>query len=389
MSLFLTYGLRNLFVRKLTTTMTVLGMGLVVFVFAAVLMLAHGLEETLVDTGSPDNAIVVRAAASAETVSIMSRDQAGIARTQPEVALKADGTPVATNELIVMVNLSKRKNGDAGNVIIRGTTPDIFVLRSGIKLTAGRMFTPGTSEIIVGKRAAENFKGCALGEHITSALRDWNVVGVFDAGGTGFDSELWGDVEQIQQVFKRPIYSSVTLRLKDPAQFDALKKRLEADPRMTVDVKRERQFYTEQSQATATFIRVIGLLVSIIFAVGAVIGAMITMYASVSNRTVEIGTLRAIGFSRTRILGVFLIESVWLSILGWVVGVIAASAMSLVTVSTTNWDTFAELAFSFALSSRILIGSLVFSVVMGLVGGFLPAVRASRARIVESLREAA
>jgi len=389
MSLFITYSLRNLFVRKLTTTLTVLGMGLVVFVFAAVLMLAHGLEVTLVDTGSADNAIIVRAAASAETVSIMSRDQAGIAKTQPEVALSADGSPIATTDLIVMVNITKRKNSDAGNVIIRGTTADVFTLRPNIQLISGRMFTPGTSEIIAGLRSAENFRGCGLGEHITAANRDWTVVGILDAGGSGFDSELWGDVEQIQQAFRRPIYSSVTARLRDPAQFDALKKRLEADPRMTVDVKREQQFYTEQSQATATFIRVIGLLVSIIFAVGAMIGAMITMYASVSGRTVEIGTVRAIGFSRTRVLGVFLIEAVWLSLLGWLVGIVAASSMSLVSVSTTNWDTFAELAFSFTLSSRILTGSLIFSIVMGLAGGFLPAVRASRAKIVESLREAA
>lgn len=388
MSLFLTYSLRNIFVRKLTTTLTVLGMGLVVFVFAAVLMLAHGLEETLVETGATDNAIVVRAAASAETVSILSRDQAGVVKTQPEVALKADGSPIATNELIVLINISKRKNDDPANVVIRGTTRDVFDLRPNIRLVSGRMFTPGTSEVIAGRRVSENFKGCGLGEHVRAAMRDWNVVGIFDAGGAGFDSELWGDVEQVQQAFRRPIYSSVTVRLKDPARFDALKTRLEADPRMTVDVKRERQFYIEQSQATASFIRVIGLVISIIFSLGAMIGAMITMYASVSSRTVEIGTLRAIGFSRSRVLAVFLIEAVWLSLIGWLIGLAAASAMSFVSVSTTNWDTFAELAFSFALSSRIVIGSLVFSILMGLAGGFLPAVRASRARIVESLREA-
>lgn len=388
MGLFLGYSLRNLLVRKLTTTLTVLGLGLVVFVFAAVLMMAHGLEETLVETGSPENVIVLRAAASAETVSIMSRDQAGVVKTQPEVAVHADGSPVATNELVVLVSLHKRKNDDPANVVIRGTEPGVIGMRANIKLTSGRMFTPGTSEVIAGRRVAENFQGCGLGEHVTFAARAWNVVGTFDAGGSGFDSELWGDVEQVQQAFRRPIFSSVTVRMRDPAQFPELKRRLESDPRMTVDVKQERQFYTDQSKVTATFIRVIGLVISIIFSVGAMIGAMITMYAAVSSRTIEIGTLRAIGFSRARVLAVFLTESIWLSLIGGGIGLVAVSFMSFVSVSTTNWGTFSELAFSFALSPRILTGALLFSLIMGLAGGFLPAVRASRAGIVESLRDA-
>jgi putative ABC transport system permease protein len=387
MTLFLSYSLRNLLVRKLTTVLTVLGLGLVVFVFCTVLMLANGLEQTLVETGSPDNAIVLRSAATAETVSIMSRDQAGIIKTQPEVAVNDNGTPIATNEIVVLININKRKNNEPSNVIIRGTTNDVFTLRPDVKLVDGRMFTPGTSEVIAGKSVAENFKGCGLGESVKFAMRDWTVVGVFDAGGAGFDSELWADVEQVQQAFRRPIYSSVTVRLADPAQFSAMKERLEADPRLTVSVKRERQFYSEQSQATATFIRVIGLVVSIIFAIGATIGAMITMYAAVANRTVEIGTLRALGFSRLRVLGVFMTESVWLALLGGAIGLIAASFMSFVQVSTTNWDNFAELAFGFSLSPGIIIGTLIFSILMGLIGGFLPAVRASRFKIVNSLRE--
>ena len=388
MTLFFQYSLRNLFVRKLTTTLTILGLGLVVFVFGAVLMLANGLEQTLVETGSPNNAIIVRASASSETVSIMSRDQAGVIKTQPEVTVKADGSPIAANELVVLINLNKRKNNDPSNVIIRGTTADAFVLRPEIKLVAGRMFVPGTSEVIAGVAVAENFKGCGLGEFVDFAMRKWTVVGVFDAGGAGFDSELWADVEQVQQAFRRPIYSSVTVRMNDPAQFSAMKTRMEADPRMTVTVKREQQFYFEQSEATTTFIRVIGLVVSVIFGAGAVIGAMITMYASVANRAVEIGTLRALGFSRLRVLGVFLTESVWLSLIGGGIGLLAASAMSFVQVSTTNWNTFSEIAFDFALSPGIIAGIIVFSLLMGILGGFLPAVRASRAKIVESLRQA-
>jgi len=386
MGLFLNYSFRSILVRKLTTTLTVLGLGLVVFVFAAVLMLAHGLEETLVETGSPDNVIVVRAAASSETLSIMSRDQAGIVKTQDEIAVDTEGKPLAVSELVVLINLNKRANNDPSNIILRGTTAEAFALRPTIKLTAGVMFTPGTSEVIAGASVAGNFKGCGLGESVQFAGREWQVVGLFDADGAGFDSELWADVEQVQQAFRRPIYSSVTARVRDGTQIPVFKNRLESDPRMTVTVKNEQQFYAEQSRATATFIRVIGLVVSVIFSLGAMIGAMITMYAAVSNRTVEIGTLRAIGFSRGRVLSVFLSEAIWLSLVGGAIGIAAASLMSFVTVSTTNWDTFSELAFGFRLSPQIILGTILFSLGMGLLGGFLPAVRASRARIIESLR---
>ncbi len=261
-------------------------------------------------------------------------------------------------------------------------------LRENVRLVAGRMFTPGTSEVIAGSAVSENFAGCGLGESVSFSGREWTVVGIFDAGGAGFDSELWGDVDQVQQAFRRNIFSSVTVRLRDAAQFDQLKARMESDPRMTVDVHREKEYYANQSRATSTFIRVVGQVISIIFGLGAIVGAMITMYAAVANRTVEIGTLRAIGFSRGRILFVFLLESLWISLLGGAVGLFAASFMSFVQVSTTNWDTFSELAFNFALSFEIIIASFVFAIAMGMIGGFLPAVRASRARIIESLRAA-
>ncbi|HWO58154.1 MAG TPA: ABC transporter permease [bacterium] len=389
MGLFLSYTWRNLTTRKLTTALTVLGMGLVVFVFAAVLMLGHGLQETLVATGSTDNAIFVRDGANTETISLVMRSDAQIAKTQSEVAVNAEGKPIAVNEIVVLINTTKREGGDAANVIIRGTNDNVFELRGElVRLTAGRMFTPGTSEVIAGSAVAKNFTGCGLGESVSFAGREWTVVGTFDAGGAGFDSELWGDVDQVQQAFRRNIYSSVTVRLRDPALFEQLKQKMESDPRMTVDVHQEKEYYAKQSQATTTFITVVGQVVSFIFGLGAIVGAMITMYAAVANRTIEIGTLRALGFSRGRILFVFLLESIWIALLGGAVGLVAASFMSLVQVSTTNWDTFSELAFSFALSPQIVVSSLIFALVMGLVGGFLPAVRASRAKIIESLRAA-
>jgi putative ABC transport system permease protein len=384
--LLLRYSFGSLLARRLTATLTILGMALVVFVFAAVLMLAHGLEKTLVDTGSSDNVIVTRKAANTETVSIMSRDQASILTTQGEVAVQEDGTPIAVKEIVVLISADKRKSGDAGNVIIRGTSATAFVLRPDVRLVEGRMFAPGTSEVIAGRSVARNFKGCGLGEKLKFAGRDWLVVGVFDAGGTGFDSELWGDADQVQQSFRRPIYSSVTMKLREPARFTEMKQRLEADPRLTIDVQRERAYYAKQSQASATFIKVIGLAVSILFSLGATIGAMITMFAAVANRTVEIGTLRALGFTRATVLRVFLAESLLLGLLGGVIGVGAASLLSVISVTTTNWTTFSEVAFGFVLSPGIAIGALVFASLMGTVGGFLPAVRAAQSGIVDSLR---
>ncbi|HUU45914.1 MAG TPA: ABC transporter permease [Acidobacteriota bacterium] len=387
MGLFLGYTLRNLTVRKLTTGITIVGLGMVVFVFAAVLMLTNGLKQTLVETGSDNNAIIVRAAANAETVSIIGRDQAGVVTTQPEVALDADGKPLAVEEIVVLVNIDKRHGEGLANTIIRGTTDNVFHLRENIRITAGRMFTPGTSELIAGHAVSQNFKGCELGGQITFAGRTWTIVGLFDSDGSGFDSELWGPIEQVQQAFRRPIFSSITMRLTDPARFDQLKTRLEADPRLTVKVEREKKFYADQSQMTTIFLDMIGMIISVIFSLGAVIGAMITMYGAVANRTVEIGTLRALGFSRRLVMAVFLVEAVWIALLGGVVGVAAASLMSFVTVSTTNWGTFSELSFSFALSPAIVGSALAFAAAMGLIGGFLPAVRASRLRIVNALRE--
>jgi ABC-type antimicrobial peptide transport system permease subunit len=316
------------------------------------------------------------------------RSDAQVAKTQTEVAVDAEGAPIAVNEIVNLIRANKRGSGEAANLIIRGTEPMAFKLRPEVRLLEGRMFTPGTSEVIAGRAPSRNFQGCALGEHLRFAERDWTVVGIMDAEGTAFDSELWGDVNQVQQAFRRSIFSSVTVRLKDPAQFDPLKARMESDPRMTVDVKREKEYYASQSAFMSSFIRIMGIIISIVFAAGAMIGAMITMYAAVANRTAEIGTMRAIGFPRRRILFVFLVESLMISLLGGALGLFAASWMSLARISTTNWDSFSELAFSFVLSPSIMIQSLIFAVVMGLVGGFLPAVRASRANIVASLRAA-
>ncbi len=380
------YPLRNIGARRLTTALTAGGMALVVFVFAAIQMLEAGLRATLVETGSWDNVVLIRKGSQTEVQSAIGRDAASIVASQPEVATGADGAPLVASETVVLINLLQERDGRPGNVTIRGVAPASLGLRPQVRLAAGRMPRPGSSEIAVGSSITRRFRGARLGDRMRFALRDWTVVGILDAGGTGFDSEIWGDADQLLQAFRRTLYSSVVLRLRDPAAFEGLRSRLEGDPRLALEAKRETRFYAEQSEAMATFLRVLGTTLALIFSIGAVIGAMITMHAAVASRVPEIGTLRALGFGRGSVLGAFLLEAALLGLLGGAAGLAGASFLRLVTVSTTNWQTFSELAFGFELTAAIAARSLLFGLGMGVAGGALPAVRAARLGIVDALR---
>lgn len=382
----ISYSIRNLWTRRLTTALTAGGMALVVYVFATVLMLEAGLRATLVETGSYDNVLVTRRSANSEVQSAVDRAQAMVLETRPEVANAPDGTPFVSKEVVVLITLAKRDGGNRSNVVIRGVGAHGLELRPAVRLVEGRMFRRGSSEIVAGRSIAERFEGAGVGEKLRFGLRDWTVVGVFDAGGTGFDSEVWGDADQLMQAFRRTSYSSVLGKLADPDAFAGFRDAVESDLRLTVEAKRETQFYAEQSEALANFIRILGLTLSVIFSVGAVIGAMITMYSAVANRTREIGTLRALGFRRGSIMAAFLAESVALALVGGAAGLGLASLMQFFTISTTNWQSFSELAFSFALTPSIVAQSLAFALAMGVVGGVLPAVRAARLNIVDALR---
>ncbi|MEO8507232.1 MAG: ABC transporter permease [Betaproteobacteria bacterium] len=384
----LSYIARNLMARRLTTVLTAGGMALVVYVFATVLMLAAGLRETLVGTGQPDNVIVIRKGSQSEVQSGVSRGTASIVESLPLIATGPDGTKLVSKEPVVLINLPKRDSGKASNVVIRGVTSHGLTLRPQVTIAEGRTFRPGTSEIIAGQSIAAGFRGAAIGETLRFGQRDWTVVGVFDAGRTGFNSEIWGDAEQLMQTFRRQAYSSIIFRLVDADRFDDLKRGIESDQRLQVDVKRESQFYADQSEQLAKFISYLGTTISVIFSIGAIIGAMITMYASVASRTAEIGTLRALGFSRSAILVAFLGEALLLGFVGGVAGLIAASFMQMVPISTTNFQTFAEIAFTFTLTPFIVLASLAFALLMGFIGGFLPAARAARLKIVDALRAA-
>jgi putative ABC transport system permease protein len=386
--LLFSYSFRNLLARRLTTTLTGSGMALVVFVFASIVMLAEGLEKTLVDTGSFDNVIVLRRSAGSEVQSGIERNQASIVETQPEIAMGKKGKRLIAKEMVVLITLQKRETEIAANVVIRGISESSLEMRTQVKLIMGRLPRPGSSEIMTGRSIAERFKGAGIGQTLFFGMRAWGVVGVFDAGNTGFSSEIWGDVDQLMQAFRRPVYSSVIFKLADPSAFETVKQRIEGDPRLPIEVKRETTYYREQSEMMARFLRILGFSLTLIFSTGAVIGAMITMYAAVANRTAEIGTLRALGFNRRTILTAFLLESLLLGLIGGCLGLFFASFLQFFTVSTTNFQTFSELAFNFSLTSEIVYKALGFSMVMGLVGGILPAVRASRLEIVEALRAA-
>ncbi|UJS17347.1 MAG: ABC transporter permease [Candidatus Jettenia sp.] len=386
MSIPVSYSLRNLSTRRLTTTLTTLGMALVTFVFATTLMLAEGLRKTLVNTGSYDNVIVLRRASNSEIQSGIDRYQASVVETQPEIAIGENGQRLVSKEMVVIINLQKRRSEKPSNVTIRGISNQSLFLRQQIKLVKGRMPKMGSSEIAVGESIARRFKGCDIGEKLYFGMRNWTIVGIFSAGNTGFSSEIWGDTDQFMQAFRRPVYSSITFKLHDYAEFNKLKERIENDPRLTLEAKREVKYYADQSELMTKFLSILGLSLTAIFSIGAMIGATITMYAAVANRISEIGTLRAIGFQRMSILVAFLMESMLMSFIGGSLGLFFASFMQFLTISTLNWQTFSELAFSFTLTTEIAYKSIIFSLIMGFTGGVLPAYRASKMNIVEALR---
>ncbi len=380
------YSLRNLWIRRLTTSLTIGGMALVVFVFAAVLMLAEGLQKTLVDTGSDDNVVVTRKSAGSEVQSAIDRVQASIIETQSGIAVDADGRRMVAKEIVVLIALPKKSTNKPSNVVIRGIGDKSLALRRQVKISEGRMPFSGSTEIIIGKSIAKRFKSGKVGEVLRFGMRDWRIVGIFDAGNTGFSSEVWGHADILMQTFRRQAYSSVIFRLQNPSEFEIIKQKIESDPRLTLEARKETKYYRDQSEMMAKFLRILGISLTVIFSLGASIGAIITMYAAVANRITEIGTLRALGFRRRSILLAFLFESLFLGLIGGLAGLIFASFLQFYTISTMNWATFSELAFSFELSPDIIWKSIIFSLTMGLTGGMLPAIRASRINIVEALR---
>jgi ABC-type lipoprotein release transport system permease subunit len=385
----LSYIARNLWVRRVTTALTAAGMALVVYVFATVLMMTEGIRATLVATGQPDNVMVLRKGAGAEINSGITRGQAAIIETLPGIATDAEGRPLVSKEPVVLNNLPKRGSGKPSNVTMRGTSTTGLALRPQVRVVEGRMFRPGSTEIIAGRAIAAGFAGVQPGAMLRFGGREWLVVGLFDAERSGFDSEIWADAEQLMAAFRRQSFSSVVFRLADADEgYARVEQLISGDPRLTLEPKREVTFYADQSRALANFISYLGTALAVIFSIGAVVGAMITMFGSVAARVGEIGTLRALGFRRGAVLAAFLLEALLLSLVGGVLGLAAASLMQAVDISTTNFATFSELAFQFKLTPGIAVQAMLFALAMGVVGGFLPAWRAGRLKIVDCLRAA-
>jgi ABC-type antimicrobial peptide transport system permease subunit len=381
------YSYRNLLVRRLTTLLTAGGMGLVIFVFATVLMLAEGFQQTLITSGSPQNAVFIRRSAETEVQSIIERKDAAIIESFSQVAVDKDLRRLAAREAVFLISLPKKETGSPSNVQVRGVTHGISLeLRPQIKIVAGREFNAGSSEILIGRNIAKKFSIAGLGGAINFVGRTWTVAGIMEAGGTAFDSEIWGDVDTMMGAFRRSVYSSILIRMRDPSDLPELKETVLKDPRLVEEARREDQYYEAQSELMARFIRILGISLTLIFSLGAMTGSMITMYAAVAARTSEIGTLRALGFRRVFILLAFLAEAVFLSLLGAGIGLVAATFMNRLTISTMNWTTFSELTFSFLLNRSIIASSVIFAIVMGTVGGLLPSIRAARMNIVSALR---
>jgi len=386
----ISYSIRSLARRPLTSVMTIGGLSLVVFVFAAMLMLSRGVHDAMAKNGSPKNAMILRDGATSEAMSSVSRDQFRLLQASPEIAADAQGAPLLAGEVVVIGNLP-RSGADAdehgANVGVRGIMPASLAIRDTVRVVKGRLPRPGTLEVMVGSAVEGRYKGSRLGESLSFARREWPVVGVFSAAGSAFESEIWGDQQTLADAYNRQGFTDVVLRLKDPGALPALSARLAADPSLsTLKPWREDLFFDAQSETLRQFIVGLGAFVTVIFALAAGFGATVTMYSQVANRLREIGTLRAIGYRRFPVLSVFLREAILLSVLSGVIGMAAASLLSLASFSTLNNQSFTQISFHFHFGPDVALSAVIFSLAMGLLGGFVPALSAARQGIVNAVR---
>ena len=388
MTIPIVYNVRSVKARWTSTIVAVAGIAGTVGVFIAMLSLARGFRATLVSSGSADNALITRAGATSEMTSGVSLDSVKIIQDAPGIARGADG-PLLTPEAVLMAPIPLRSTGTDANVELRGVAPNVFAIRSNVKIIEGRMFRPGLSELIVGKNAKATYSGLTLGSAIGLGSARWQVVGIFDAGGSAFDSEVWGDAHLLNGAYKRPdtFSQSVTVHLASPAALQQLRDTLTADPRLNVDVTREIDYYAKQSTRMTQLITILGGFVALIMAIGAVFGALNTMYSAVAERGREIATMRALGFNSWNVVLSFLFEALLISFVGGLVGCLAVLPLNGLTTSTMNFQTFSNLAFAFKITLDLLWMGVLFALVMGVLGGMPPAIRAASRPVATALRE--
>ena len=381
------YNLRSVRQRWNSSIVAVLGIAGTVGVFVAMLSLAHGFKATLVASGTTDNALILRAGANAEMNGAVTLDEVRILQDAPGIARGANG-PLVSAEAVMIAPFPLISTGTDANVQVRGVSPTALEVRKTLKIVEGRFLQPGLTELVVGRNVSGTYAGLKMGSEVRFGGATWHVVGVFDAGGSAFDSEVWADAHVLNQVYKRPdnIFQSVTVHLTSPDAIQKFKDAVTADPRMNVDVDREVNYYSKQSQTMTTIITTLGGIVAVIMGIGAVFGALNTMYSAVSERSREIATLRALGFGAGSVVFSFTLEALLISFVGGVVGCLAVLPLNGLTTGAMNWQTFSHLAFAFRITPPLLVQGIIFALVMGLIGGLPPAIRAARRPVAPALR---
>jgi putative ABC transport system permease protein len=388
MAIPIVYNIRSVKARWTSSIVAVLGIAGTVGVFVAMLSLARGFRATLVSSGSPDNAIVMRAGATSEMMSGIKLEDIKIVQDAPGVAHASDA-PLVTSEVVVVAPFPLKSTGTDANVQVRGVSANVLTIRKNVKIAQGRMFQPGLAELIVGKNASSSYSGLTLGNTVDFGGGHWQVVGIFDAGGSSFDSEVWCDARVLDDVYKRPtnIFQSATVHLNSPESYQQFKDAVTSDRRLNFDVTREIDYYAKQSTTMTRLITILGGLVAFVMAIGAVFGALNTMYSAVSERGREIATMRALGFGGGAVVFSFLVEALLISFIGGVIGCLAVLPLNGLTTGAMNWQTFSHLAFAFRITPVLLLGGIIFALLMGLLGGLPPAMRAAWRPVAVALRE--
>ena len=389
MAIPIVYNLRSVRARWTSAIVAVLGIAGTVGVFVAMLSLARGFKATLVSSGSADNAIVMRAGATSEMTGGVGIDAVKIIQDAPGIARGADGAPLVTAEVVLVAPIPLISTGTDANVQVRGVSKNVLEIRNKVKIVQGRMFQPGLNEVVVGKNANTSYAGLTVGNTISLGNVKWLVVGAFDAGGSAFDSEIWADAHLLGPAYNRPdtLFQSVTVHLVSPNALQQLKDSLSSDPRLNVDVSREIDYYSKQSTRLTSLITILGGLIAFIMAIGAVFGALNTMYSAVAERGREIATMRALGFGGPSVVFSFVVEALLIAFVGGLLGCLVVLPLNGLTTGAMNLQTFSHLAFAFKITPELLGKGVVFALVMGFVGGLLPAVRAARRPVAQALRE--
>jgi putative ABC transport system permease protein len=381
----LKYNIGNLTARRISTLMTILGIGVVIAVMISMMALQNGVHSAVVSSGSKDNLMVMREGAAAELSSWVTKDAFRIIRAMPGIA-KDNGAPMISGELVIIFKIPKKDDPKGSNVLMRGVTPMAFTMRPYVQLIEGRMFRPGLNEVIVARRIRDRFVNTGLGDTFQFGSQKYNVVGVFDAKGTAFDSEMWCDADFLGQARKREAYSSVIVRPVDRSAFESIEAGIKNDNRLKLDVKSEYKYYDDQTSGLAGIVILVAI-VTFFMTIGAILGTMNTMFSAIASRGRELATMRALGFKRRTILLSVIIESAFISLLGGIAGLLLALPVNAISTGTTNFETFSEVAFNFRVDARIAITGIVIALIAGIIGGALPALTAARMPITKALRE--